>query len=57
VAGGVAQATVKAVDATEGLSCRYGLFFLTVDSYLREFIQDVREHPDDHDYRWLYKSA
>ncbi len=57
VAGGVAKGTVKAVDALDGKSCRYGVVFLTVDTYLKAFIKDVREHPEDHDYRWLYRSA
>jgi hypothetical protein len=57
VAGGMAKATVKAIDPLEGPSCRYGLVFLTIDTYLSEFIKDVRENPDEHDYRWLYRSA
>jgi len=57
VAGGVARGTVKSVNPNGDNSCRYGVVFLTVDTYLREFINDVRTNPDAHDYRWLYRSA
>ena len=57
VAGGVAHGTLKAVDHVDGESCRYGMVFLTVDPYLRAFINDLRKNPDAHEYRWLYRSA
>lgn len=57
MAGGVAGATIKAISPAEAGSCRYGLVFVTVDTYLRTFINDLRQHPDEHDYRWLYRSA